>query len=71
MNNLLEIEAAIERLPRTEVFTLGEWLRERLEAEWDREFEEDVAAGRLDTLAQRAVDEHRSGKSTPFPADGE
>lgn len=71
MSNLSEIEAAIERLPREEVFTLGEWLRQRLEDEWDREFEEDVTAGRLDALAQRAIDAHRMGKSTPFPADEE
>ena len=71
MGNLTEIEAAIERLPREGAFTLGEWLRQRLDDEWDREFEEDVMAGRLDSLAQRAVDEHRAGKSIPFPPDAE
>ncbi len=69
MSRLSEIEAAIERLPRSDAFTLAEWLRQRLDDERDREFEEDVASGRLDTAAQRAIEAHRAGDSTPFPHD--
>jgi hypothetical protein len=71
MSHLSEIEAAIERLPREDAFTLAEWLREHLDDEWDREFEADVASGRLDTIAERAIDAHRAGNSTPFPPDAE
>lgn len=32
--------------------------------EWDRQFEEDVAAGRLDNLARRALQHLREGRCT-------
>jgi hypothetical protein len=31
---------------------------------WDQQFEEDVAAGRLDNLAQRALQHLREGRCT-------
>ena len=31
---------------------------------WDRQFEADVKAGKLDTLAERALRDHRAGRST-------
>jgi hypothetical protein len=36
---------------------------------WDKQFEEDVKAGRLDRATQEAMAEYRAGKSTPFPPD--
>lgn len=33
---------------------------------WDRRFEEDVAAGRLDTLADAALSELRAGHTRPL-----
>jgi hypothetical protein len=33
-------------------------------AVWDRQIEEDAAAGRLDALADKAVEELRSGRCT-------
>jgi hypothetical protein len=56
MSNLQEIEQAIERLPRSEVFALGEWLAARINAEWDEQFESDVHGGRLDEAARRAIE---------------
>lgn len=32
--------------------------------QWDRQFEEDVASGRLDNLAQRALQHLREGRCT-------
>ena len=69
MSSLQEIERAIEQLPRDKAFALSDWLRQRLEAEWDKEFEDDVAAGRLDAVGQQALREHRAGNSTDFPGD--
>jgi hypothetical protein len=37
--------------------------------EWEKQFEEDVKAGRLGHATQEAMAEHRAGKSTPFPPD--
>lgn len=71
MSTLQEIEAAIEGLPRDQVFELGEWLQNRIDEEWDNQFENDVKTGRLNAVAERALEEHRAGKSKNFPGDGE
>jgi hypothetical protein len=31
---------------------------------WDRQLEQDVAAGKLDALAEKALRDHAAGKST-------
>lgn len=71
MSTLQEIEEAIDRLPRDQAFELNEWLQQRLDDEWDRQFEGDVKAGRLASLAQKAIAEHRAGKSKEFPGNEE
>jgi hypothetical protein len=40
---------------------------ERPNAEWDRQIEEDVRAGKLDKFAEEALREHRECKTRPFP----
>lgn len=59
MTTVKEIESAIEKLSDAEVAELKAWL-------WDRDIERDVAAGRLDAVAEEALDEHRSGKTRPL-----
>lgn len=63
MSTVQEIEEAIEKLPREEVFRLTDWLSTRFSDLWDRQIEEDVSAGLLDDFAAEAIAEHRSGKS--------
>ena len=36
---------------------------------WDRQIEADIKAGRLDRLAEKALADHRAGKTRPFPGD--
>jgi hypothetical protein len=67
MSTVQEIEAAIQRLPREDVFRLHEVIQHRFDDEWDKQFEDDTLAGRLDHLAEAAIAEHRAGKSTTFP----
>lgn len=69
MNTVAEIERAIERLPRKEMFQLVERLENKVDDTWDEQFEGDAASGRLDDAAAKALKEHREGKSTPFPDD--
>lgn len=71
MDTLLEIEEDIDRLPKDQMMALMERLEERVADEWDRKFERDVAGGRLNEVAQRALAQHRAGQSTPFPAHEE
>ncbi|MBF2077904.1 MAG: hypothetical protein IGR76_05140 [Synechococcales cyanobacterium T60_A2020_003] len=48
MSNLQEIEQAVRRLSVEELANFRVWFAEFDAAVWDRQFEEDVAAGRLD-----------------------
>jgi hypothetical protein len=56
MSTVQEIERAIERLSDEEIAEIRAWL-------WDRDIEKDAAAGRLDALAEEALQEHRSAKT--------
>ncbi|MYE40608.1 MAG: hypothetical protein F4X27_10345 [Chloroflexi bacterium] len=58
MQTVSEIKQAILELPIAEYAEMIEWLYEMGEREWeewDRQFEEDVKAGRLDILADEAL----------------
>jgi hypothetical protein len=56
-----EIEKAIPKLSSEERTRLLKLLEEMDAAEWDRQFEEDVKAGKLDKLAEEALEEHKKG----------
>jgi hypothetical protein len=64
MSTIAEIERAIEQLSPEEMKSLLAWLAERDAALWDRQFEADVASGKLDALAEQAIGEHRDGRCT-------
>jgi hypothetical protein len=55
MSTIDEIEDAIRKLPEEELVVLRAWFAEFDAAAWDRQFAQDVAAGRLDALAQEAL----------------
>jgi len=64
MSTVQEIESAIRKLPREELGKFRAWFA-RFDAEaWDKQFEEDVAAGRLDALAEEALKDLREGRCT-------
>tara|TARA_A100001037_G_scaffold303448_1_gene337486 strand:- start:889 stop:1104 length:216 start_codon:yes stop_codon:yes gene_type:complete len=67
MSTVEEIEAAIEKLPKPEFLRLKDWMQDRFEDDWDRQFTEDAASGKLDAVAQEALAEHRAGDSEAFP----
>ena len=57
------ITTAIAELPPEQVAQIRAWLDERAEAAWDSQIERDERAGRLDDLAERALAEHRAGRT--------
>ena len=61
LTTVTEIQQAIVSLPKSEYAQLIRWLREYDWEEWEREFEEDVRAGRLDFLAAEALEAKRQG----------
>jgi len=68
MSTLAEIEAAIARLPRKELWELKERLDRCCETDWDAQIEEDARpGGPLDRLAQEALAEFKAGRCKPLP----
>jgi hypothetical protein len=68
MSTVDAIITAIERLPADEVARLQAWLAEYAERLWDEQIERDVRDGRLDTLIDEALEEHRAGRTCLFTA---
>ncbi len=66
MSTVQEIEAAIAHLPTEDFLKLVDRLRSRHAAAWDRQIEEDAAAGRLDPLWEEARREIAEGKTRPL-----
>jgi hypothetical protein len=64
MSNVQEIENAIRRLSPKELADLREWFAEFDAAAWDQQLERDVAAGKLDRLAEQAIDDFENGRTT-------
>ena len=63
MTRIEELEEGIMALSRPELTALRDWFQNYLGDQWDRQIEEDAAAGRLDSLAEEALSEHRAGKT--------
>jgi hypothetical protein len=64
MSTLQEIKQAVRELTVDDLAAFQAWVAE-LDAEvWDRQFAEDVAAERLDRLAEEALHDLREGRCT-------
>jgi hypothetical protein len=64
MSTVQRLEEAIRQLSAEERAEFRAWFAEFDAAEWDRQLEADVAAGRLDWLADEARRELRAGRCT-------
>lgn len=64
MSRVDNIEGQIRELSAEELRALRVWFDEFDAEPWDRQFEGDVSAGRLERLAERALRDHEAGLST-------
>jgi len=64
MSTMEKLKEAVCQLSPDELATFRAWFAEFDAAVWDRQFEEDVAAGRLDRLAEEALRDLREGHCT-------
>ncbi len=64
MSTVSEIENAVQKLSRNDLTTFRNWFLGFDASAWDKQFEEDAAAGRLDVLADEAIRDLREGRST-------
>ena len=62
MSSVREIETAISKLSRHELSAFRAWFSDFDAAAWDKQIEEDVAAGHLDDLADEAIRDLREGR---------
>ena len=63
MTRLERIEREIEALGPQELARFRAWFTEHDAANWDAEFEDNAATGKLDGLADKALEAHRSGRT--------
>ena len=61
-----EIRTAIQRLPKRELTRFRRWFVQHDAEVWDRQIEDDVAAGRLEALARATLREHRAKRTKPL-----
>ena len=66
MSTVAEIERALRALPVKEARTVSTWLQDYLDAQWDRQIEQDAAAGKLDKVAEQAQAHYRAGRTKPL-----
>jgi hypothetical protein len=64
MSSVNEIEEAVLRLSESELASFRAWFAEFDAEAWDRRIENDVASGRLDVLADEALEDLRAGRCT-------
>jgi hypothetical protein len=61
MSTVKQIEAEILKLSPQELSQLANWVLDLDEQRWDEQIEQDIAAGKLDFLAQEAQEEFAAG----------
>lgn len=66
MTTVKEIERAIGALTPNEVEELYRWLDEHYPNPIDARIQSDLAAGRLDSAIQRALDDEKHGRTRPL-----
>lgn len=64
MSSVKEIESAVAALSPQDLAVFRNWFAEFDAEAWDRQFERDVAAGRLDALADEALRDLAEGRCT-------
>ena len=64
MSRVEAIEGEIQQLTRDELKRFREWFLEFDAEAWDRQIETDAQTGKLDKLAERALRDYESGRTT-------
>ncbi len=62
MTTIHEIEKAVSALPSNELEQFRKWFDEFDAKAWNKQFENDVESGKLDKIAESAIDDYDKGK---------
>ena len=65
MTTFETIQRSIERLTPEEIARLNAWIDELQERLFDEAIERGVNAGKLDVLAEKAIADHKAGRTRP------
>jgi hypothetical protein len=63
MARVEELADKVQQLSRDELAAFREWFRKYDSDEWDKEIEEDILGGRLESLADEAIADHKAGRT--------
>ena len=66
MTKLEQIEKSVAELAPDEMKAFTVWFEELKADLWDLQIEADAKAGRLDKLAEEALEDLRAGRTTPL-----
>jgi hypothetical protein len=66
MTKLEQIIADVTKLDSKELAKLSDWFAEFHSDQWDREIEADAKAGGLDSMAAKALADHKAGRTRPL-----
>ena len=61
MIKIRELEKAVSNLPKRDFVKFRTWFHKYAATKWDRQFENDVRAGKLDRSAHKAIEDFKKG----------
>lgn len=64
MENVDKLERQVKALSPEELAAFRQWFLAYEWEGWDRQLDQDIAAGKLDAHAEKALRDHAAGKST-------
>jgi hypothetical protein len=64
LDRVQSLQDQVQALSHDEMARFRAWFSEHDQANWDVQLERDVQAGRLDPMAELALRDHASGKTT-------
>ncbi|MGO9531951.1 MAG: hypothetical protein ACLP3B_12345 [Syntrophobacteraceae bacterium] len=64
MTRIQKLEQEIRKLAPSELSAFRKWFQDHDSDQWDSQIEEDALSGKLDRLAQKALADHKAGKTS-------
>jgi len=61
--SIQELKQAVTQLPPKDLVRFREWFEEFDAQVWDRQFASDAKTGKLDKIAEQALNDYRAGKA--------
>jgi hypothetical protein len=61
-----DLQQTVEHLTKEELDEFSKWFEEYMADQWDEKIERDILAGKWDSASERALENHRAGRSTPL-----